>query len=313
VRAKKILTLGGTGFIGQEVLRTLVEQSYSATCLIHQTALPDDLHGKVELVHGSLERLPLAGEHFESATAIVHLARIARSTRFGRWLAARKSARANQKLIHLLWQPMHPPLLVLVAGTLAYGDGHDQIITENTPLHPVSYARYYARGEAPLVEAIVQKKIKGIILRPAWVYGTGSWFRQFYLLPMQKLQIVPLYGNGKNWMTLIHVKDCARMIVHLLERGQPGETYNLFAGNAIRQEQLAEQLASITGLPIQKISLTQVEKRFGKLAAEAFSISQIIQSRHQSLLEEIPLLFPDLTRGLANVVLPFLAQKKAST
>jgi len=308
VSTQTVFVLGGTGFIGQEVLRALVRRSYSAICLIHRTALPEDFRGKVASIHSSLERMPFADRYFQSVTAIIHLARIARSTRPGRWLAARKSARAHRKLIHQLQQQIHPPLLTLVAGTLAYGDGGNQIITENTPLHPISYARYYTIGEAPIVEATVHRKIKGIILRPAWVYGTGSWFLQFYLLPMRNLQIVPLYGDGKNWMSLIHVKDCARLIVHLMERGQPGETYNLFAGNAIQQEQLAEQLASITGLPIQKIPTEQIKKCFGKLAAEAFSTSQIIQSKHQSLLEECHLLFPDLSKGLADVVLPFLAQ-----
>ncbi len=297
--------LGSTGFIGQQVLRHLLKTRRPITCLIHRSSLPTSLSSRVRCVSGSLEQFQPEWLDPTVTGALIHLARISGSTPWTRRLAARKSARAHKRLLSYLHNFFPDVRLVLVAGTLAYGDAGDTPIDEHTPLSPVSFARYYAAGEAPLVEAITRGRIKGLVLRPAWVYGNGSWFKQLFLLPMKHRAFVPLYGEGKNWMTLIHVADCAGQIVHLTDRGCTGRTYNVYAGEPLQQFQLAEMLSQITGLPIQRVPLHHLRSRYGKPVAEAFAIAQKVTSCYRDELQQYPLSFPDLLSGLRHVVQSF--------
>ncbi|MBM3644266.1 MAG: dTDP-glucose 4,6-dehydratase [Alphaproteobacteria bacterium] len=44
-------------------------------------------------------------------------------------------------------------------------------------------------------------------------------------------QRLPVYGRGENVRDWLHVEDHARALIDVLQRGQPGETYNVGGGN----------------------------------------------------------------------------------
>lgn len=53
---------------------------------------------------------------------------------------------------------------------------------------------------------------------------------------------VPLYGDGLNVRDWLHVTDHCRAIDLLLERGQPGEVYNVGGGNEVTNVDLAHRI-----------------------------------------------------------------------
>jgi dTDP-glucose 4,6-dehydratase len=60
---------------------------------------------------------------------------------------------------------------------------------------------------------------------------------------------VPLYGDGMNVRDWLHVDDHCRAIDLLLERGRPGETYNIGGGNEVRNIDLTRRILSLVGRP----------------------------------------------------------------
>jgi dTDP-glucose 4,6-dehydratase len=60
---------------------------------------------------------------------------------------------------------------------------------------------------------------------------------------------VPLYGDGMNVRDWLHVDDHCRAIDLLLERGAPGETYNIGGGNEVRNVDLTRRILSLLGKP----------------------------------------------------------------
>jgi len=60
---------------------------------------------------------------------------------------------------------------------------------------------------------------------------------------------VPLYGDGLNVRDWLHVDDHCRAIDLLLDRGQPGETYNIGGGNEVSNLELTRRLLALVGRP----------------------------------------------------------------
>ena len=60
---------------------------------------------------------------------------------------------------------------------------------------------------------------------------------------------LPLYGDGMNVRDWLHVEDHCRAIDLLLERGAPGETYNIGGGNEVRNLDLTRRILGLVGRP----------------------------------------------------------------
>ncbi len=293
---KNILILGSAGFLGTALARCCQQQGHAVRYLIHHKSLADDII-PARIYHGSLWSFNWDALSDDMPQIIYHLARIPGQGALGRRMAGHLSAFANRRLLRWLRHQSHPPLLVLVAGTLAYGNVADREITEDEPLHPVSFARAYHIGEQPIVEA---KDIPRQIMRVAWAYGNGSWFKSFYLRPMHEAGYVPLYGDGNNYMSLVHVEDAAGLIEFFSSNGPVGETFNVFCGSAIEQKQLAEVLHQISGLPIRRVELEAL-RRLDKDVAEAFTFSLQVGTRHQALYQRYLFKYPQWVQGIKSL------------
>jgi len=66
-------------------------------------------------------------------------------------------------------------------------------------------------------------------------------------------QDVPLYGDGMNVREWIHVEDHCRAIQAVLERGQPGETYNIGGGTELSNLELTRLLLDACGAGWERV------------------------------------------------------------
>jgi dTDP-glucose 4,6-dehydratase len=68
---------------------------------------------------------------------------------------------------------------------------------------------------------------------------------------------VPLYGDGLNVRDWLHVTDHCRGLDAVIERGTPGEVYNIGGGNEVRNVDLTHALLRLTGRPHSLIKRVQ--------------------------------------------------------
>ncbi len=68
---------------------------------------------------------------------------------------------------------------------------------------------------------------------------------------------VPLYGDGLNVRDWLHVTDHCRGLDAVIERGTPGEVYNIGGGNEVRNVDLTHALLRLTGRPDSLIKRVQ--------------------------------------------------------
>tara|TARA_B100001964_G_C14205168_1_gene587720 strand:- start:1261 stop:1764 length:504 start_codon:yes stop_codon:yes gene_type:complete len=72
---------------------------------------------------------------------------------------------------------------------------------------------------------------------------------------------VPLYGDGLNVRDWLHVDDHCRALDLLIDRGEPGEVYNVGGGHEIPNVELTRQILAHLGKPDSLIQ--RVEDRPG--------------------------------------------------
>ncbi|MFW9881865.1 MAG: NAD-dependent epimerase/dehydratase family protein [Candidatus Thorarchaeota archaeon] len=303
-KKEHILLLGGTGFIGEHILQLLIERDTKISCLVHKRPIPSILmqyKDKIRIINGSITDLPWEILQSDPPDIIFHLARISGKRTIGRAIASRRSFKANLELIKWIKKINFKGKLIYISGSLSYGT-NKELITEDTALNPTSFSKQYFHGEKPIYRALNDnKELSIIICKPCWVYGEGSWFESFFLKPMKSRHIVPLYGEGRNWMSLIHVQDCASMICWLAKKVSRG-TYNLFIGKSIRQKDLAEMLSEISGFPIKKETNRNIRVKHGKAVKEAFNFSAKVGTLHNSLYQMYHPLYPNLKDGLEKIL-----------
>jgi len=296
---KHALVLGGSGFLGAPLVRRLCAAGVRTTCLQHRSPLPERAVG---VVRGSLDRFSWRTLEQDPPDVIFHLARIPGRGGIRGALTRIRNRLANERL--LLWVAgcPRPPLVIYAGGTLAYGSRGDESVTEWTPLSPISFSRDYHKAELPWLRAQRGSDLPVIVARPAWVLGPGSWFEAYYRRFIREQRAVPLYGPGENWMSLVHVEDCAGLLAHTARCALPTSVVNLFAGPPLRQAELAERLARVTALPIRRVSLDDLERQFGRAVREAFTFSARIGTVHQALHAEYRFEHQDLDDDLAALL-----------
>ena len=234
-------------------------------------------------MHGSLDGFAWHSLERDPPDVVFHLARIPGRGGLRGALTRLRNRRANTRLVRALSAWARPPLVVFVGGTLAYGSHGDDPVTEETPITPTSFSRDYHRAEGPWLRAWHHSDVPVIVARPAWVLGSGSWFQAYYRRFMAAERAVPLYGPGDNWMSLVQVDDCAGLLEHAARRALPMSAVNVFTWPPLRQRDLAERLAGLAALPVRRVSLDDMEQRYGRAVVEAFTFSARIGTVHEAL------------------------------
>lgn len=293
------LVLGGTGYLGVPLVRRLLAAGVRVTCLQHYRPVP--LPG-TRVVQGSLQHFPWRSLEQDRPDVVFHLARIPGRGGLRGLLTRARNRLANERLMLALASWSRPPLVVFVGGTLAYGSHGEAQVTETTGLSPTSFSRDYHRAELPWLRAMRHHDVPVIVTRPAWVLGPGSWFERYYRRFIETESAVPLYGPGDNWMSLVHVEDCAGLFEHVARHALPMSVVNVFAGPPLRQVELAERLGRLTGLPIRRVPLDDLRRRLGRAVVEAFTFSARIGTIHEELHAAYRPAHPDLDASLSALL-----------
>lgn len=298
---ERVFVIGATGFIGSALVHHLLQQNLHILCLVHNTPL--SIHSpNVETAQGNMTNFDWEQLEDFKPDVIFHLGRMTGKTKMERREVAGKNALANEHLIKWLQKQENPPLLVFGSGTLVYGHHRDEWVDESVKMNPISFQREYHEAEQPILQAMVQSAVPVIVVRPPWVYGKGSWFEWFFWKKMTENQFIPQYGNGKNFMSLIHIDDCAGLIYHIGKYGHPGNEYNIISHPPIRQRQFVKQLQKLTGLPVQKYPSLYLWWKFDRAAREALTFSLKSATQHKDLLTQFPFKYPELQTGLRSIL-----------
>jgi len=243
----KILITGGTGFIGSALTKRLLAQNYEVTVLSRH---PETV-GKLGLdgvdILGSLSSLT-SDDNFQ---IVINLAG---APIFDlRWTEARKQlireSRVNlteQLVACMATMTVKPELLISGSAIGYYGDQGDTIMTEKSEVKQ-DFSQQLCLDWEQAAKKAEQLGVRVCLIRTGLVLGDGGLLKRM-LLPFQ-LGLGGRLGNGKQWMSWIHLQDWLSIAERMISDNSMSGAYNATAPNPVTNTEFTKVLAKTVNRP----------------------------------------------------------------
>ena len=253
----KLLVAGGAGFIGSNYVRRRVEahpdDSVKVLDKLTYAGRRENLEGldRVELVEGDICDRELARGALEGCDAIVNFAAESHVDRsihspgefietdvFGTFVLLEAARDAGVR--HLQ-----------ISTDEVYGSIDEGSFTETSPLAPSSpYSASKAGGDLIVSAFKHTYEAESLIIRASNNFGPRQHPEK--LIPLTILNClagdpVPVYGDGAQVRNWLFVEDFASAIDIVLERGEPGQAYNVGGPDELPNIDVVKRVLELTG------------------------------------------------------------------
>ncbi|MGC9541528.1 NAD-dependent epimerase/dehydratase family protein [Streptomyces sp. UG1] len=224
-RSRTVLLAGAGGVLGRHIARALTEAGHQVTGLGRgpRNDIQADLMDRDALLRA------VDGHRFDT---VIHAATALRKPPMRHRDMHATNALRTDGTAHLIEAAQATGARRLVAESMVfgygYGDHGDQVITEDDHFGP--------RGRSPELEAhIAAMRVKeqltfgtpgleGVALRFGLFYGPGGTDA---LLPMLRKRQLPVPADHGRALPWVELTDAARAVAAAVERGRPGQAYNI--------------------------------------------------------------------------------------
>jgi nucleoside-diphosphate-sugar epimerase len=278
---RNIILIGASGFVGSRVLKELLKEEVVIYALKNKSKIPSN--EKIKVIDGGIKALDAQKLREIKPEYIFHCARptFSRLRKLGRKIAAQKAYSLNKNLIRQIKKSGIQSKLIFASGSLAYGN-NTGIIDEKTPLNPISYSKDYIKGEFPITKDKGNENLTILTIRLPWMIGIGSWFQWFYLNNIKSSEQIPLFGSGKNIMSLMDVEDAARLMISYAKKMNDTRAYNVFSPFQLTQEDFANRVQQVLGGAI--VDHKKIYPKLEKAALEAFQSNIQLATNYPKIL-----------------------------
>jgi dTDP-glucose 4,6-dehydratase len=261
-----VLVTGGAGFIGSNLVRLLLAErpGWRVVNLDRLTYAgnAENLAGlerdpRYRFVRGDIANGELVAEvmRSEAIDAVMHLAAESHVDRsiLSPAIFIETNVRGTQVLLEAA-RELGVKRFLHVSTDEVYGSlGETGLFTEETPLAPSSPYSASKAGSDLLALAYAHTfGLPVVVTRCSNNYGPYQFPEK--LIPLMIANALrdlplPVYGDGLNVRDWIHVEDHCRGLVAALERGRPGEVYNLGASSERRNIEIVKAVLAAVGKP----------------------------------------------------------------
>jgi len=135
---------------------------------------------------------------------------------------------------------------VHVSTDEVYGHIRDGLFSETDPLQPRTfYSAGKAGGEMQVRAHFITSGLPVMVTRGSNTFGPYQFpekIMPFFITRALDHRPLPLYGDGSQVRDWLYVEDHCEGIATVLERGVPGEAYNLGGGNELTNASLTKRI-----------------------------------------------------------------------
>lgn len=241
---KKILILGGEGFIGRNLCCYLAGSDYEVTCL-DRTQIQKPCQG-VKYVRGDffdedvLRNIVGGKDYIIHAISTLNPGNSNELYMQGYERDFIQTVRLCKMLIGT-----HTKLIFLSSGGTVYGMHDHQPVDETVLPHPINhYGNIKLCIENTLRAFNCQMHNKMLVVRISNPYGPGQDFTRgvgFIDAALKQTlhqEPIEIWGDGENIRDYIHIADVCRMIGSLLEYNGQFDIFNISSGIGVSQNEI---------------------------------------------------------------------------
>lgn len=276
----ELFITGGTGYIGQAVVRKAISLGHRVTALVRQdgsAAASAMASLGVKLHTGDLHEPQSFAATAGAADGVVHIA----STNDASAAAADEAA-AVAMLSHL--QP--GATFVYTSGTWVYGNTAGEPATEASSLNPTPLVAWRPAVEQRVLALAASRSIAAVVLRPAMVHGYGGGIFGMLAGMARQTGSVRIVGDGRNHWPAVHVDDLATAYLGAVELAASGDgrvtgqIFNVVAEDAVAVAEMGEAIrASVGADRVEPWPLDDARQSLGPFA-DALALDQTASGQH---------------------------------
>jgi uncharacterized protein (TIGR01777 family) len=258
---------GATGFVGRHVIRLAVRRGFEVVAFTRDPSRPvgdcietrkfsatepPDLRGCAAVIH-------LAGENVAGLWTRAKMQRIRNSRIDG-----------TRRIADAIRAASEPPDVLVSASAIGfYGDSGEAELTEESPHGAGFLAETCGAWEA---EAIAAEAVCRVVrTRIGMVMGKGGGALRM-LLPIFRAGLGARLGNGRQWLSWIHVEDLASLLLFAVENLEMRGAVNATAPWPVRNSEFTRALARSLHRP-------------AFLAVPAFALRMLLREFSHELLD----------------------------
>jgi len=248
----KTIITGGTGLIGRALAADLAKRGHEVIVLSRNPKqvgeLPTDVRaegwdgrtgdGWYALITADTAIINLAGENLSEKLWSDEQKQIILQSRLDAGAAVVDAVeRAGAT----------PKVVIQSSGVSYYGPHEDEILDETSPPGDDFLAEVCVAWEAS-TEAVEQAGARRCIIRQGVVLSADATVLKRLTLPFT-LFAGGRIGNGKHWLSWIHMADEIAAIVWLLDHEDASGPFNLTAPEPVQFDRLARVIGKVMGRP----------------------------------------------------------------
>ena len=270
---QRILVSGVSGPIGKALLPELPKRGHVIRLVRGRVT------GNDQISWNPAQALP--PQQVEGFDIVIHLAG---ETIVGRWNAAKKArirdtrVQGTKTLVESLTKTAHPPRVFICASAIGYyGDRGDEILREESAPGSdflAQVCREWETATQPATNAGIRTVNTrfGVILS-----RNGGALPK--MLPPFRMGVGGRIGNGRQWMSWIHIADVVGAIEHALDNPSVSGAVNVVGPNPAMNAEFTRTLARVLHRPaIFPMPAFAARLAFGEMGDALLLASQRVEA-----------------------------------
>lgn len=245
-----IAIAGGSGFVGQELQKQLLEANVQISIL---TRSPEKIQTNKQI--RAVEWLTEDSkpeEELESVDAIINLA--GESINSGRWTEQRKkrilhsrmkATKEINRIISVLQKK--PEVLINASAVGYYGMSETATFTEDSQSNATDFLAQVVQHWEKEAEKVERYGVRPVFVRLGIVLGKGGAL-PLMALPY-KLFAGGTVGSGRQWLSWIHVSDVARLMIYAIHNQDISGPLNATTNTPLQMREFGKAIGHVLKRP----------------------------------------------------------------
>jgi NADH dehydrogenase len=226
----KIFIAGGSGFVGEHLIKELQKSGHSVRTLVHSRSKPG---GEIEQVTGDITRPETFEQGLSGCDAVINLVGIIREFPARGITFERLHVQATANLL-----------------AAAAGNGIRRYLQMSALGSRPAAVSAYHQTKWRAEESVRRSGLEWTIFRPSIIFGPHDTFINMLAAQLRLAPIMPVIGSGSYRLQPIHADDVARCFTLALAMPETiGQAYELCGGDRVSYEALLDMISTALGRP----------------------------------------------------------------